>query len=338
MLSRVADSIYWMSRYVERAESVARFIDVNLQLVLDAPPDQEQQWQPLINATGDQEDFAKRYGAATQDNVLEFLTFDPQNPNSILSCLQAARENARGVREVISSAMWLQLNKSYLMVKCAAAAPLDLDLATEFCHEVILSSQLFTGITDTTMTHGLGWHFSQIGRMLERADKVSRILDMKYYILLRSPEDVGTSFDHIQWGAVLRSASAFEMYCKRYGRVSPRGVVEFLMLDREFPRSIEFCLRSARDSLLVCAGARPSAFRYAPERLLGQLGSDLEFTTVDEIIRGGLHEYIDQFQTRLNQTAQAIFDRFFAFKRPAASKTSPTGGLLTKPVPTSTTC
>ncbi len=328
MLSRVADSIYWMSRYVERAENVARFIDVNLQLVLDAPPGQDQQWQPLVDATGDQEDFAKRYGAATQDNVLQFLTIDPQNPNSILSCLQAARENARGVREVISSGMWLQLNKFYLMVKLAAATPIDLDFATEFFHDVILSSQLFTGITDASMTHGAGWHFAQIGRMLERADKVSRILDIKYYLLLPSPEDVGTSFDHIQWGAVLRSASAFEMYCKRHGRISPRGVAEFLMLDREFPRSIQFCLRSARDSLHVISGTPPGTFRCAPEKLLGQICADLEFVTVDDIIQRGLHEYIDEFQANLNETAQAIFERFFAFKPPPAMNANPTVQLL----------
>jgi len=311
-----------MSRYVERAENVARFIDVNLQLVLDSPPGQPQQWQPLVNATGDQEDFARRYGEATQESVLEFLTFDPRNPNSILSCLQAARENARGVREVISSAMWLQLNKFYLMVKLASAAPPDLDQAAEFFHEVILASQLFAGITDASMTHGAGWHFSQIGRMLERADKVSRILDIKYYILLRSPEDVGTSFDHIQWGAVLRSASAFEMYCKRHGRILPLEVVAFLMLDREFPRSVQFCLRAARDSLGVISGTPPGAFRCAPEKLLGQICADLGFVTVDEIIQFGLHEYIDQFQTKLNQTAQAIYERFFALKPPPASKTN----------------
>ena len=155
--------------------------------------------------------------------------------------------------------------------------------------------------------------------MLERADKVSRILDMKYYILLRSPEDVGTPFDHIQWGAVLRSASAFEMYCKRHGRISPRGVIEFLMLDREFPRSVQFCLRSARDSLQVISGTPPGTFRCAPEKLLGQICSDLEFATVDDIIRCGLHEYIDQFQTKLNQAAQAIFERFFALKPPPAA-------------------
>jgi uncharacterized alpha-E superfamily protein len=314
MLSRVADSIYWMSRYVERAENVARFVDVNFQLVLDAPPGGEQQWQPLVNATGDQEEFARRYDLATQENILTFLAFDSQNPNSILSCLRAARENARGVREVISSAMWLQLNKFYLMVKTAAAAPIDIDLATEFFNEVKLFSHLFAGITDATMTHGDSWHFSQIGRMLERADKASRILDTKYHILLGSPDEAATPFDHLQWSAVLRSASAFEMYCKRHSRISPQSVVEFLMLDREFPRSIQFCLRSARDSLHFISRTPLGTFRSAPERLLGQLCSELAFVTVDDILRYGLHEYIDQFQTKLNLTSQAIFDRFFAFK------------------------
>jgi len=316
MLSRVAESIYWMSRYVERAENVARFIDANLQLVLDAPAGQEHQWQPLMDATGDQEEFAKRYGLATQDNVLNFLTFDPQNPNSIFSCLQAARENARGVREIISSEMWLQLNKFYLMVKSAAKAPIDLDVATEFFQEVKLSSHLFSGITDATMTHGPAWHLSQIGRMLERADKTSRIVDMKYYILLRSPEDIGTPFDHIQWGAVLRSASAFEMYRKRPGRISPAGVVEFLMLDREFPRSVYFCLQSARESLHLLTSSSRGTFRVAPEMLLEQICAELKSDSVDNIIRFGLREYIDRLQTKLNRTGQAIFDRFFALRLP----------------------
>src|SRR6266699_1572042 len=120
MLSRVADSIYWMSRYLERAENVARFIDVNLQLMLDAPSGEDQQWEPLVNTTGDHADFKERYGKATQQNVIQFLSFDAENPNSILSCIRAARENARTIREIISSEMWLQLNKFYLMVTAAA--------------------------------------------------------------------------------------------------------------------------------------------------------------------------------------------------------------------------
>ncbi len=319
MLSRVADSVYWLSRYVERAENVARFIDVNLQLLLDAPPGQDQQWQPLVNATGDQGEFAQRYGLASEDNVLRFLTFDLKNPNSIFSCLQGARENARAVREVISSAMWQQLNTFYLMVKSAAVRPIDLDQAAEFFHQVKMASHLFTGITDSTMTHSTGWHFSQIGRMLERADKTSRILDMKYFILLRSPEDVGTPFDRIQWGAVLRSASAFEMYCKRYSQISPRGVIDFLLLDREFPRSVLFCLQTARDSLHMISGTPEGTFRSEPERFLGRLCSDLTFVTVDDVIRKGLHECVDQVQGKLNLVGQAIHDQFFA-GRPAGNQ------------------
>src|ERR1044071_2229871 len=221
MLSRVADSIYWMGRYVERAENVARFIDVNLQLMLDSSLGQiEQQWRPLVSTTGDNEDFEKRYREATQRNVIRFLTFDAENPNSILSCIRAARENARSVREIISSEMWLQLNKFYLMVTSAAEDPHGLDSPAQFFDEVKLASHLFTGITDATMTHGEAWHFSRLARKLERADKTSRILDVKYFILLRTVEEVGTPFDDIQWAAVLRSASAFEMYRKRHGRIS----------------------------------------------------------------------------------------------------------------------
>src|SRR5439155_17472789 len=159
MLSRVADSIYWMSRYVERAENVARFIEVNLQLMLDAPAGQDQQWQPLVNITGDHEDFAKRCGAPTQPNVIEFLAFDPVNPNSILSCLRAARENARTVREIISSSMWEELNKFYLTVCSAQATANLLDSAYEFFNQIKLSSHLLEGITMATMSHGEAWHF-----------------------------------------------------------------------------------------------------------------------------------------------------------------------------------
>src|SRR2546425_4270247 len=169
MLSRVADSIYWMSRYVERAENVARFIDVNLQLMLDSSFGQlEQQWKPLVSTTGDDEAFEKRYGEATQPNVIRFLTFDGENPNSILSCLRAARENARTVREIISSEMWLQLNKFFLMVNNAASSQKGLESPPAFFTEVKLASHLFTGVTDDTMTHGEACNFCRLGRKLER--------------------------------------------------------------------------------------------------------------------------------------------------------------------------
>ena len=316
MLSRVADSIYWMSCYVERAENVARFIDVNLQLMLDAPSGEGQQWEPLVNTTGDHAAFTKRYGNATQQDVTQFLTFDAENPNSILSCVRAARENARTIREIISSEMWLQLNKFYLTVTEAAEQSAALSNPHDFFTEVKNSSHLFNGIAAATMTHGEPWHFFHMGQMLERADKTSRILDVKYFILLRSAQDVGTPFDDIQWAAVLRSASAFEMYRKSHGRIAPQGVVEFLLLDREFPRSVHYCLLAARDSLHKISGTPLGTFHHAPEKQIGLLCSDLAFTSVEEIVNAGLHGYLDDLQTRMNHVGAGIFETFFALKTP----------------------
>src|SRR5882724_6864582 len=272
MLSRVAESIYWMSRYVERAENVARFIAVNLNMMLDAG-DGDQQWWPLVNTTGDHVDFKKRYGDATQENVIHFLTFDRANPNSIISCLRVARENARSVREIISSEMWLQLNTFYLKVNDAATGA-GMESAHDFYTDVKLSSHLFTGITDATMTHGESWHFCRLARSLERADKTSRILDVKYFLLLPSPQDVGTPYDDIQWSALLRSASAFEMYRQRHGRIAPSRVVEFLILDQEFPRAVLYCLTKANESLHAISGSKLGGFSNSPEQRLGQLRSE----------------------------------------------------------------
>jgi len=316
MLSRVADSIYWMSRYVERAENVARFVDVNLTLMLDTPDAGGGQWQPLVNISGDEEDFTKRYGQPTRENVLKFLTFDKENPNSILSCLRAARHNARSVREIISSEMWLNLNKFFLRVNVALETGLQLASLHEFFSDVKLGSHLFNGITDATMTHGEGWHFSRLGRELERADKTSRIVDVKYFILLRSLSDVGTALDDIQWAAVLRSASAFEMYRKDRGRITPKGVVDYLVLNRLFPRAIHSSLLAARDSLHSISGTALGTFKNVPEKLLGQLCSEMSYTSVDEIINEGLHEYIDALQDKINQIGAGVFETFFAAKTP----------------------
>ncbi len=321
MLSRVADSIYWMSRYVERAENVARFIDVNLKLMLDNPDAASQQWEPLVSISGDEEAYKKRFGAATPEQVLKFLTFDTENPNSIISCLRAARWNARGVREIISSDMWLQLNKFYLMVNSAAADPAGVPSLDAFFTEVKMNSHLFQGVTDSTMTHGEAWRFCQLGRELERADKTSRMVDVKYFILLRSVEDVGTTLDEIQWAAVLRSTSAFQMYRRDRGRITPKGVVDYLLLDRLFPRAIHACLIEANESLHAISGTPLDRYRNSPEKLLGQLCSDLSFASVDEIIAAGLHEYLDDLQDRMNQIGAGIHETFFAVKTPGpASK------------------
>jgi uncharacterized alpha-E superfamily protein len=313
MLSRVAASIYWMNRYVERAENVARFVDVNLNLLLDCPPGVTQQWEPLVVTTGDLELFKARYGEATEANVLQFLTFDSSYPNSILSCLKAARENARSVREIISSEMWEQVNAFYLMVNEAAKVG-SLANIHGFYPEVKLASHLFAGVMDATMTHNEGWNFGHMGRLLERADKTARILDVKYYILLPSVKAVGTPLDDLQWIALLKSASAYEMYRKCQQRITPMGVTEFLILNREFPRSIQFCLLAAEQSLRQISGTTLGTWHTSSDRTLGRLRSELEYTTLEEVVKDGLHEFLDDFQIRLNGVSESIFDNFFSLE------------------------
>jgi len=282
MLSRVADAIYWLTRYVERAENVARFIDVNLNLLLDTPSGVMQQWQPLILTSGDLPLFQERYGEATEENVIRFLTFDSKYPNSILSCLYAARESARSIREIISSEMWEEVNDFYLMVKDAAASPPSHSGLSQFFHAVKRASHLFAGVMDGTMTHNEGWHFGQIGRLLERADKTARILDVKYYILLPSVRDVGSTLDDMQWMALLKSASAYEMYRKRsQHRISPVAVAEFLLLDREFPRSVRSCILEAERSLHHITGRPIGTWQTPVERSMGRLRSDLDYATME---------------------------------------------------------
>ena len=312
MLSRVADSIFWMSRYIERAENVARFIHVNLKLAIDLGPGTSGQWAPLVYTTGDQDQFTERYGEPDQRTVVEFLAFDTENPNSILSCLRAARENARTVREMISSPMWEELNKFFLSVRSAANNLLVLENPFDFFQQVILNSKLLSGITDGTMSHGEPWHFAQMGRLLERADKTSRILDVKYYVLLPSVADIGTAVDTIQWSALLESASALEMYRKVHGRITPANVADFLILDREFPRAMHFCLIEAEESLTAITGNRGGRVYTSAEQKLGRLRSELNYARIDEIMKQGLHEFIDQFQVRLNEVDAAIFESFLA--------------------------
>ena len=311
MLARVAESIYWMGRYIERAENVARFIGVNLNLQIDLPLAPAHQWQPLIDTTGDAEEFKERFGVATQARVIEYLAYDTENPSSIASCLRLARENARSVRETISSEMWAQVNSMYLQIQAQRSMPEPERMLDAF-REIRLGCHLFEGVTDATMSHNEAWHFMRLGRMLERADKTSRILDVKYFLLLPTAADVGTASDDIQWAAVLRSASAFEMYRKRYGRIAPERIVEFLLLDTEFPRAIQYCLAQARESVHAISGTPAGVFRYPVERLFGELCSELAYARVETVITAGLHEYLDRLQTKMNQVGNGISETFFA--------------------------
>ncbi len=311
MLSRVADSIYWLNRYIERAENVARFIDVNLNLMLDLPVGMPQQWQPLIAVTGDLELFNARYSEANIENVIQFLTFDENYHNSIISCLKIARENARSIREVISSEMWEEVNSFYLMIK-EASNQTSLSALPKFFSQVKMASHRFAGVMDATMSHNEGWHFGQLGRLLERADKTARILDVKYFLLLPSAEWVGTPLDRIQWISLLKSASAYEMYRKRQHHITPSCVAEFLILDRQFPRSIYFCLWQAEQCLHEITQTPTGSWCNGAERALGKLCSQLGYLTIDEIIQSGLHEFLDGMQSSINQVGNEIYTTFIA--------------------------
>lgn len=311
MLSRVADSIYWMCRYIERAENVARFISVNLNLLLDMPSEKSKHWEPLVMTTGDQALFEKKYPDYDRETVIRFLTFDRDYPNSILTCLAAARENARSIREIISSEMWEHLNNFYLELAGGDSPRLALENPHRFFRIIQMRSHLFTGLMDCTMSHGEAWNFARIGMMLERADKTSRILDVKYFMLLPQADLVNTPIDNIQWMAVLKSASAFEMYRKVHHHITPRNVADFLIFNPLFPRSIRHCIAKAMICLHRITGGRNGAIHNVAEKRLGRLEADLEYADIDEVIEYGMHEYLDELQTRLNHVDTAIGQVFF---------------------------
>ena len=313
MLSRAAESVYWMNRYIERAENIARFIRVNVLLNLDVSGPSSHQWGPLIKVTGDYDLFTELKGEPSQENVIDFLTFEARYPNSIMNCLRHARENARSVRSIISSAMWQQLNTFYLMVR-GVHKGLALEMPDDFFNRIQLSSHSYTGVMSATMTHGEAWHFARMGTLMERADKTSRILDVKYFILLPGGEGVGTPFDTIQWAALLKSASAFEMYRKRFGSISPTNVADFLIFDREFPRSIHYCLAKAEQSLHAITGSPDDTYRIDAERSLGKLLANLAYSDISQIIAHGLHEFLDDFQLRLNEVDDAVTANFFTLE------------------------
>ncbi len=311
MLSRVANSIYWMCRYIERAENVARFMVVNLNMLLDMPLEEEKHWEPIIMTTGDQNLFGERVSDYDQEAVIRFLTFDQEYPNSILSCLATARENARSIREIISSEMWQHLNNFYLELTDAGSPDFALSDPQRFFNIIQMRSHLFTGLMDCTMSHGEAWNFARIGMMIERADKTSRILDVKYFMLLPSADLVNSPIDNIQWTAVLKSASAFEMFRKQHHRITPRSVADFLIFDSQFPRSIRHCISKSMICLHRIAGSSNGSTHNLAEKRLGRLEADLEYTDIDEVIEAGMHEYLDGMQSRLNQVDTAIGTTFF---------------------------
>jgi uncharacterized alpha-E superfamily protein len=317
MLSRVANSIYWLNRYIERAENYARFISVNFNLALDLPPSVSGQWEPILIATADDYIFYKYYDAATPENVIQYMSFDVRNPNSILSSLQNARENARTIRESISKEMWEQVNQFYWMVKDSATKSKSWEMSKfhSFFEEIKMGCQLFFGIVDSTITRNEGWHFGRMGRLLERADKTTRFLDVKYFILLPNAEAVGSPLDLLLWSAVLKSVSAYNMFRQKYITINPSNIAEFLLLDKLFPRSVLYCMRYAEISLFEISGnVVNSGFTNDAEKQMGKLKSIVEFTEIDDIFNIGLHKFLDDFQSKNNKVADALYKTYFDLK------------------------
>ena len=312
MLSRVANSVYWLGRYVERAENVARFIDVNYNLTLGKTDAFNNQWSPLIYVGGDHDAFQERYDQPSRENVLRFLTTDLENPNSIASCVAAARENARAIRDIIPHAIWEQINRFHLLVKDASKSDLPINEPQEFCEEVRLASHLFIGTSMAAMSHGEAWHFSQLGRLIERADKTSRLIDVQYFVLLPEARDVGSPLDVVRWSALLKSASALVMYRRVHGQITPERVADFLILNPVFPRSILFCVFNTMQSLRRITGSAADSFSNRAEQYAGRLSSSLIYATIDNVIQQGLHEYVDDLQSQLNSIDEAITEDFFS--------------------------
>ena len=310
MLSRVADSLYWINRYVERAENISRFVEVSEAMALDCPPGSAEPWLPLIDASGDRELFDQLYPAGGPEQVVEFLVRAEANPYSVVNCIAIARENARQIRDVITTEMWEQLNDTYWTL-------LDSEgfwkqQPQERLRDIRRACQLFYGITDATLSRDLSWHFSRLGRLLERADKTTRILDVKYFLLLPTPDEVGGVLDELQWISLLRSAGAYQMFRQSQQQaIEPKAVAAFLLLDPIFPRSVRYCLERINETLRIVRG---QAVPGAPDELECLSGLTLarwSYTSIDELIAGGLHESIDDLQSDLNRLHDLVEQRYF---------------------------
>lgn len=316
MLSRVANSLFWMSRYIERAENTARIVDVNLQLLLDFRNLDDRRlaehWVPIVQSTGDEELFAELYQAANGQTVTDFLVFRPENANSIASAVAQARENARMVRDQITVEMWEEINRLYLFLRSPQARQTWASAPDEFCNEVKRSSLYIQGLVQGTVMENEGCYFMEAGRQIERADKTTRILDVRYQTLpARGLPGPINETDALEWVAVLRSCSAIDAYRQTYGAdVQPAKIAELLVLSDEFPRSVRSCVARFDAALRSIAGTPSHRFTNTAEKLSGRLLAQLQFSTVEDIFGPGLHEHLDQLQVQLNAIGDALFQAY----------------------------
>ena len=294
MLSRTADHLYWMARYTERAENLARMLDVNsrMSLLPQGAEIVEQGWIATLTIIGLMDAFRQRYDEVTPANVIAFMAFDRANPISIYSCVRAARENARAVRGTLTSEIWETLNATWLEMRAASLRSSTEAELGNFFEWVKYRSHVARGVVQGTMLQDEAWHFTWLGTYLERADSTARILDVKYHLLLPRGEDAGGSTDYYQWSALLHSVSAFEIYRRVYrDLITPRRVAELMVLRDDMPRSLRRCISQVYTHLAAVKNAHSAE----TERRAGELQASLHFGRIDTIFDVGLHEYLVRF-------------------------------------------
>jgi uncharacterized alpha-E superfamily protein len=325
MLSRVADSLYWMSRYLERAEHTTRLLDVNLNLMLDeSAASADRRWQRVLEALGRPKDIE---WSGEPYALTQALTFDTTNKASILSCIIAARENSRHVREQISTEQWHRLNSLYLQVvrpemqieRQAEAFAAGTARPSEFLQSVMEAVHQFQGVTDSTMNHGEGWQFIQVGRYLERASATALLLEAYHEALWGHSERIGEGNEYLDWMGLLRSATAFEAYCKVYtADLTPDHIFEFLLLDEEFPHSVRFSIDSVQCALEKIQGDSGKARAKALQRLSGRLQASLSYSSVDEVLRQDVVGYLRGIQAQCRTVHNTIYELYVDYSIQAA--------------------
>jgi uncharacterized alpha-E superfamily protein len=317
MLSRVADSLYWMSRYLERAEHTTRLLDVNLTLMLDESPiSAERRWQRVLHALGRPKNIewmGEPYA------LTQALTFDTENKASILSCIIGARENSRHVREQISTEQWHRLNSLYLQVtrpemqhqRQSEALVTGMTQPSEFLQSVMEAVHQFQGVTDSTMNHGEGWQFIQVGRYLERTSATALLLQAYHVDLWGQPERLVEGNDYLDWMGLLRSATAFEAYCKVYtADLTPDQIFEFLLLDEEFPHSVRFSIDSVQCALEKIQGDSGWNRAETLRRLSGRLQSSLAYSSANEILNQDALGYLGGIQEQCRAIHETIYELY----------------------------
>jgi uncharacterized alpha-E superfamily protein len=313
MLCRVANELFWMARHIERAENLARLLDVTYRTSLMPYQVTEpglawaEPWSVPLITTGLATEYYKRNAALSAEAVLRFLILDSGNPSSVYCCLRAARESARSVRGAITSEMYEDLNSAWLDIRRYDFDTVQQMGVSPFLDWVKMHSHLFRGVTLGTMLRDEAYHFIRLGTHVERADNTARILDVKYHILLPSTADVGGAVDYYQWAAVLQSVSGFESYRKIYSDViTPRRVAELLILREDMPRSLHCCMNFIHETIEHMGDERTREL----QRSTGQLHAQLHYGRTEDIIELGLHEYLMDFLERISAVGDEISRAF----------------------------